>query len=164
MHRSSWDFSWMESAVMARCCPWAIHHLSQHPYLHLRTFIQCPRLIFTSEVRGRLVLRLLCVFHVCWYICASVLITCTIIISHSLHCCHATLLSRLRQFRRLLCVATTGSLAQLWVRDTDKQRQRRRGSARLTESGNVRSKHLLVVPTESLTNRQQLLGELLSGS
>ena len=71
------------------------------------------RLIFTSEAAGRLVLRLLCVFHVCWYICVSALITCAIIMSRSLHCCHATLLSRLRQFRRLLCVATTNSLAQL---------------------------------------------------
>ena len=37
--------------------------------------------------------------------------------------------------------------------DTEKQRQRRRDDARLTESGNARSKQLLVVPTESLTNR-----------
>jgi len=64
-------------------------------------------------MRGRLVLRLLCVSRVCWYIyiCASALITCAIITSHTLHCCHATLLSQLLQFRRLLCVATTSSLA-----------------------------------------------------
>ena len=37
--------------------------------------------------------------------------------------------------------------------DTEKQRQRRRDDARLTESGNSRSEQLLVVPTESLTNR-----------
>ena len=48
--------------------------------------------------------------------------------------------------------------------DTEKQRQCRHNGTRLTESGNVRSEQLLVVPTESLTNRQQLLGELLSGS
>ena len=48
--------------------------------------------------------------------------------------------------------------------DTEKQRQHRRDDARLTESGNARSEQLLVVPTESLTNRQQLLGELLNGS
>jgi len=36
------------------------------------------------EVQGQLVLRLLCVFHVCIYICVSVLITCTIITSHTL--------------------------------------------------------------------------------
>jgi len=48
--------------------------------------------------------------------------------------------------------------------DTKKQRQRRRDGASLTESGNARSEQLLVVPTDSLTNRQRLLGELLSGS
>ena len=48
--------------------------------------------------------------------------------------------------------------------DTEKQRQCRRDGARLTESGNARSEQLLVVPTESPTNRQRLLGELLSGS
>ena len=37
--------------------------------------------------------------------------------------------------------------------DTEKQRQRRRDDARLTESGNARSEQLLVVPTESLTDR-----------
>jgi len=48
--------------------------------------------------------------------------------------------------------------------DPKKQRQRRRDGVRLTESGNARSEQLLVVPTESLINRQWLLGELLSGS
>ena len=37
--------------------------------------------------------------------------------------------------------------------DTEKQRQRRHDDARLTERGNARSEQLLVVPTESLTNR-----------
>ena len=37
--------------------------------------------------------------------------------------------------------------------DTEKQRQRRLNDARLTESGNTRSEQLLMVPTESLTNR-----------
>jgi len=37
--------------------------------------------------------------------------------------------------------------------NTKKQRQRRQDDARLTESGNARSEQLLVVPTESLTNR-----------
>jgi len=36
------------------------------------------------EAHGRLVLRLLCIFCVCWYICASALIMCTIITSRSL--------------------------------------------------------------------------------
>jgi len=37
--------------------------------------------------------------------------------------------------------------------DTEKQRQCRRDDARLTESGNASSEQLLMVPTESLTNR-----------
>jgi len=45
--------------------------------------------------------------------------------------------------------------------DTEKQRQHRCDDVRLTESGNARSKQLLVVPTESLTNREWLPGELL---
>ena len=41
--------------------------------------------------------------------------------------------------------------------DTEKERQRRRYDARLTESGNARSEQLnLVVATESLTNRAWL--------
>ena len=40
--------------------------------------------------------------------------------------------------------------------DTEKQRQHRRDDVRLTESGNARSKQLLMVPTESLTNRAWL--------
>ena len=48
--------------------------------------------------------------------------------------------------------------------DTEKQRQRRHDGARLTKSRNARSEQQLVVPTESLTKRQRLLGELLSGS
>jgi len=48
--------------------------------------------------------------------------------------------------------------------DTEKQRQRRRDDARLTESRNTRSEQLLMVPTESLSNREWLPGELLSGS
>ena len=38
--------------------------------------------------------------------------------------------------------------------DPEKQRQRRRDGARLTESGNARSEQLLMVPTESLTGQQ----------
>ena len=48
--------------------------------------------------------------------------------------------------------------------DTEKQRQRRRDNARPTESENARSEQLLVMPTESLTNREWLPGELLGGS
>ena len=48
--------------------------------------------------------------------------------------------------------------------DTEKQRQRRRDEARLTKSGNARTEQLLVVPTELLTNREWLPGELFNGS
>ena len=40
---------------------------------------------------------------------------------------------------------------------TEKQRQRRRNDVRLTESGNARSEHLLVVPsTYRLVNQQRM--------
>jgi len=48
--------------------------------------------------------------------------------------------------------------------DTEKQKQHRRDGTRLTENGNARSEQLLMVCTESLTNRERQLGELLSGS
>ena len=47
--------------------------------------------------------------------------------------------------------------------DTEKQRQHRSDDTRLTKSRNTRSEQL-VVPTESLTNREWLPGEFLSGS
>ena len=62
----------------------------------------------------------------------------------------------------MLCVATTSSYE--FEMDTEKQRQRRRNAARLTESGSARSEQLLMVRTEPLTNREWLLEELLSGS
>ena len=37
--------------------------------------------------------------------------------------------------------------------DTEKQRQSRHDNARLNESGNTRSEQVLVMATESLTNR-----------
>jgi len=48
--------------------------------------------------------------------------------------------------------------------DTEKQRQHRRDDTRLTEGRNTRSEQLLAMPTELLTNREWLPGELLSGS
>ena len=45
--------------------------------------------------------------------------------------------------------------------DTEKQRQHRR---EVNESRNARSEQLLVMPTGSLSNREWLPGELLSGS
>jgi len=38
--------------------------------------------------------------------------------------------------------------------DTEKQRQFRRDDMRLTKSGAARSEQLLMMPTESLTNRE----------
>ena len=38
--------------------------------------------------------------------------------------------------------------------DTEKQRQYRHGDVRPTESRNARSEQLLVMPTESVTNRE----------
>ena len=95
------------------------HTLIELPYIYSYRKVCNFYQPAVREARGRLVLRLLRVFRVCWYIyiCASALITCAIIMSRSLHCCHVTLLSRLRQFRRPLCAATTNSLAQLRVRD-----------------------------------------------
>ena len=52
-------------------------------------------------------------------------------------------------------------LAQL---DTEKLRQRTHNDTRVTESRNARREQLLVMHTESLTNREWLPGELLSGS
>jgi len=95
------------------------------------------------EARGRLVLRLLCRFRVCISVDLCVCIYhvrnnyVTYIVAMRPY------LSRLRQFRRLLCVAAMSSLPQLRLRGGyEKQRQCRRDDARLTESGNVRSEQL----------------------
>ena len=47
--------------------------------------------------------------------------------------------------------------------ETEKQRQCRHDDAGLTNSRDARSKQLLVMPTELLSNREWLPGELLSG-
>jgi len=76
------------------------------------------------EAHGWLVLRLLCVFHVCWYIylCVRTYHVRNNYVTYivAMRPC----LSQLRHFRRLLCVATMNSvatimssLAQLRVRD-----------------------------------------------
>ena len=49
-------------------------------------------------------------------------------------------------------VATMSSLAQLRVRDTENQRQRRCDDMWLTDSGNAKSKQLLMMSTEQLTD------------
>ena len=67
--------------------------------------------------RGRLVLRLLCGFHVCWYIYLC-------IHTYHVHNNYVTYIvalqpyfSRVWQFRRLLCVAAMSSLSQLRLQD-----------------------------------------------
>ena len=52
----------------------------------------------------------------------------------------------------------SSSVAQLRVRGTEEQRERRRES---DESGNARSEQLLMMPTEQVTDREWLPGEHL---
>ena len=91
-------------------------------------------------------------------------------------CVHTYHVRKITSYTLLLCDLTwvefgslDGCFVQLlWVVqhsyeykvDTEKQRQHRHDDARLTESGNARSEQLLVMPTESLTNREWLPGEL----
>ena len=56
-------------------------------------------------------------------------------------------------------VATTGSLAQLRVQDTEEQ-----GQNWQIENGEAKRKQLLVKPTEELTESEWLPGEHLNGS
>jgi len=77
-----------------------------------------------------------------------------------IHCCHVTYFSWIWQFRQLLCVAIMSSLTSLRC----VLRTRDNVDARLTKSRNARSKQLLVMPTDSLTNREWIPGEFLSWS
>ena len=104
-----------------------------------------------------LILTLLYDFHiclfVCLFVCASAFTMCAIInASRTLLPCYFTLVALTTA--ESTGVATTSSLAQLQVRDTEEQRQPecRCDDARLTGSINVRSEQLLVMPT----NRAQL--------
>jgi len=71
-----------------------------------------------------------------------------------------SLISQLQEFRLLICMCTMNSHEL----DLDTEKQHRHDNARLTKSGNTRSEQLLVMPTESLSNREWLPGELLSES
>jgi len=55
-------------------------------------------------------------------------------------------------------VTISSSVAQLRVRGTEEQRERKRDA----ESGNATSEQLLMMPTEQLTNREWLPGEHLN--
>ena len=121
------------------------------------------RNIFSSQ----LVLRLLCVFCVYLYVCTYLSISLSALTYHMLNkyfmymAAMRPYLNRLRQFRQQLQWVVQHSYN--FEMDTEKQRKRRY-DARLAESGNTRSEQLLMVPTELLTNREWLPGELLSGS
>ena len=47
--------------------------------------------------------------------------------------------------------------------DTEKQRQHRHNNERFTECRNAKSKQVLVISTELLTDREWLPGKILSG-
>jgi len=115
---------------------------------------------------GQLVLRLLCGFHVYIYIYIYLCIR-----TYHVRKNYVTYIvamrpyfSRLRQFRRLLCVAAMSSLLQLcdFKMDTEKQRQHRRDDVRLTESGNARGEQLNTCGACRVANQQSLAW--LSGS
>ena len=114
------------------------------------------------KTHSRLVLGLLSAFHVCWFVCASALITCTVITSCTLLPCNFTLVNLMAALSA--GVATKSSLAQLQVWDTAEQRQQKCDNIRLIKSGHARSEQLFMMPTELLTDWEWLLGEPLSGS
>ena len=84
-----------------------VKHIWVHSTLSQFTnsFLYChPPVLPASHVlwHSRLVLRLLCIFQ-CLFICASALITCTIIMSRTLLPCELTLVDFDKQFRWLCC-------------------------------------------------------------
>ena len=95
---------------------------------------------------SQLVLRLPYNFCIRWFV--HLLSHAPYIMSCTLLPCNYTLLGLTAALSA--GVATKSSLAQLCVRDA-KKRQHRCDDARLTKSRNGKSKHLLVIPTESLT-------------
>ena len=127
--------------------------------------------LLTGRIRNAQVLRLLCVFCACLCLCIYILyilyaspLTYHVCnnTSRTLLPCNLTLVDW--QFRQLPCVTTMSSLARYeFEMDTAEQRQHRHYNARLTKSGNARSKQLLVMPTESRSNREWLPGDFLSG-
>ena len=94
----------------------------------------------------------------CLHLCVSTLSS----VQYLRHVAMPSYFSRLWQIRWLLCVVVQHSYK--FKMDTEKQRQHRCDDSRLTKSRNARSKQLTAMPTESLTNREWLPGELLSGS
>ena len=125
-------------------CHWAVHFSRQTPFeldsdvLHSDFKVSTPsaelkwkwislcRTIFTSRPCAKhaagCVLRFLCGFCVCIYICASALFTCAIMTWRTLLPCNLTLVDFGNWFRRLLCVAALSSLPQLQLRDGPRSR------------------------------------------
>ena len=113
------------------------------------------------KTRGWLVLGSLYIFCLC--VCLSVCphLSCVQYLRHA-NCCKLLPCDFISSILAALSTgaATMSSLAE-W--DAEKQRQCKHNSVRLTESGNARSKQLLVMPTESLTDWEGLPGEFFSG-
>ena len=132
----------------------------------LQKFLLCSRPWYTwlhiNLAHGQLVLRLLCILHVC--ILSLYVRTYHVCNNYVTYVAMWPYLSRLRQIRRQLCAATMSSPAQLrvrggyweaeetytWWHEADRERKCQKRAA--THDA-----------TELLTNREWLPGELLSG-
>ena len=119
------------------------------------------------EARDRLVLRLLRGFRVCIYIYICMCVRTYHVRNNyvTYNCCHATLLQSTSAidldgcFPQLLGVVYHSYDFEM---GTEKQRQRTRDGARLTESGNTRSEQLNTHGAHRVANQQSLA--CLSGS
>ena len=98
-----------------------------------------------AQSMWQLVIRLLYIFYVCLWLCVPPLITCTIITSRTLLPCDL-LWSQLWMAGLSSGIVIMSKLAQLWVQDTEKQRQYRHNNIWLTEGGNTRREQLLMMP------------------
>lgn len=128
--------------VLRYTCIWQYKRYSQS-YKESKTLIFLPA---SQPASPKVTLCFLCLF-ICILVCASAILTCPIITLHTLLPCDVTLVN----LTAALCTSTTTScLAQLQVRDINaqKQRQHRPNDARLTKSGNPKSKQLLIMSTQ----------------
>ena len=86
--------------------PYILHH-----YLFRSLFLLASRVLCAQPAGPKIALRFLCL-SIYTFVCASALIMCAIIMSHTLLPCDFTLVDFGNSFRWLLCVATMSSLAQ----------------------------------------------------
>ena len=102
--------------------------------------------IFASQPASSKVTLYFLRLFICILVCASAILTCPIITLRTSLPCDVTLVNLMAA---LSASTTMSSLAQLRVRDVNaqKQRQHRHNDARLTKSGNPKSKQLLVMST-----------------